>query len=38
MVTINNAQDALKSAYLSVVSEALNINTNPLLAKINQTT
>lgn len=38
MVTINNAQDALKSAYLSVVSEALNINSNPLLAKINQTT
>ena len=38
MVTINNAQDALKSAYLSVVSEALNINANPLLAKINQTT
>lgn len=38
MVTINNAQDALKSAYLDVVSEALNINANPLLAKINQTT
>lgn len=38
MVTINNAQDALKSAYLSVVSEALNTNANPLLAKINQTT
>ncbi|MBE5745762.1 MAG: phage major capsid protein [Clostridiales bacterium] len=38
MVTINSAQDALKSAYLSVVSEALNVNANPLLAKINQTT
>ena len=38
MVTINNALDALKSAYLSVVSEALNTNANPLLAKINQTT
>lgn len=38
MVTIQNAQDALKSAYLSVVSEALNIKTNPLLAKINQST
>ena len=37
MVTINNAQDALKSAYLSVVSEALNANSNPLLAKISQT-
>lgn len=38
MVTLNNAQDALKSAYLSVVSEALNTNANPLLSKINQTT
>lgn len=38
MVTIQNAQDALKEAYLGVVSEALNVNANPLLAKINQTT
>ena len=34
MVTIQNAQDALKEAYLGVVSEALNVNANPLLAKI----
>lgn len=38
MVTIQNAQDALKSAYLGVVTEALNIKANPLLSKINQTT
>ncbi len=38
MVTITNAEDALKSAYLAVVSEALNIKVNPLLSKINQTT
>ena len=38
MVTIQSAEDALKDAYLGVVSEALNINANPLLAKINQTT
>jgi len=38
MVTIQNAEAALKDAYLGVVSEALNTNTNPLLAKINQTT
>ena len=38
MVTLTSAQDALKNAYLGVVSEALNINVNPLLAKIKQTT
>ncbi len=37
MVTIENAQNALKDAYLGVVSEALNIKANPLLAKISQT-
>ncbi len=38
MVTIENAQNALKDAYLDVVSESLNIKSNPFLAKINQTT
>ncbi len=37
MVTIDNAQNALKDAYLDVVSEALNIKANPLLARIKQT-
>lgn len=38
MVTLTSAQDALKSVYLGVVSNALNINANPLLGKIKQTT
>ncbi len=38
MVTIENAQNALKDAYLDVVSEALNIKANPFLARLNQTT
>ncbi len=38
MITIKNADDALKSAYLGVVSEQLNTSINPLLAKIKQTT
>ena len=37
MVTLTTAQDALKSVYLGVVSDQLNINSNPLLAKIKQT-
>ena len=37
MITMKNADDALKSAYLGVVSEQLNTAINPLLAKINQT-
>ena len=37
MVTLTSAQDALKSVYLGVVSDQLNINSNPLLAKIKQT-
>ena len=37
MVTMTNADDALKSAYLGVVSEQLNTAINPLLAKIKQT-
>ncbi len=37
MITMKNADDALKSAYLGVVSEQLNTAINPLLARINQT-
>lgn len=38
MVTLTSAQNALKSVYLGVVSDQLNINANPLLGKIKQTT
>ncbi len=38
MVTLSNADSALKSLYLGVVSEQLNTEVNPLLAKIKQTT
>ncbi len=38
MITMSNADSALKSAYLGVVSEQLNTSINPLLAKIKQTT
>ena len=38
MITMKNADDALKSAYLGVVSEQLNTAINPLLAKIKQST
>lgn len=38
MVTLSNADKALKEVYLGVVSEQLNTTVNPLLAKINQTT
>lgn len=38
MVTITSAENALKTVYLGVVSNQLNINANPLLAKIKQTT
>ena len=37
MVTLQTADNALKSFYLGAVSEALNMKTNPLLAKIQQT-
>ncbi len=36
MITMKTADDALKSAYLGVVSEQLNTAINPLLAKIKQ--
>ena len=38
MVTIQNAENALKTLYLGVLAEQLNIGVNPLLAKISQTT
>ncbi len=34
MVTINSAENALKSVYLGVVANQLNVNANPLLSKI----
>ncbi|MDR0850328.1 MAG: phage major capsid protein [Christensenellaceae bacterium] len=37
MVTITSAQNALKTVYLDVVSNQLNVGANPLLAKIKHT-
>ena len=37
MVTLNSAENALKSVYLGAVTELLNTKTNPLLTKIEQT-
>lgn len=34
MVTMNSAENALKSVYLGVVANQLNVNANPLLTKI----
>jgi hypothetical protein len=36
MIDLNSAQNALKDAYLSAASNILNTQTNPLLAKIKQ--
>ena len=38
MVTLQTAENALKTVYLGVVSDQLNINSNPLLSKIKQST
>lgn len=38
MITLTTADNALKDIYLGVVSDQLNTNANPLLAKIKQTT
>ncbi len=38
MVTITNADNALKTFYLGVLADQLNVGVNPLLAKIGQTT
>ncbi|MCK9574968.1 MAG: phage major capsid protein [Clostridia bacterium] len=38
MVTLTNAENALKTVYLGVVSNQLNTNINPLLGKIKQST
>ena len=37
MVTLQNAENALKSVYLGTVTDLLNTRANPLLAKIEQT-
>ena len=37
MVTLQNAENALKSVYLGTVTELLNTKANPLLTKIEQT-
>ncbi len=37
MVTLQSAENALKTVYLGVVSNQLNTNANPLLGKIKQT-
>ena len=36
MITLSTADKALKTVYLGVVTDQLNINSNPLLAKIKQ--
>ena len=38
MVTLNTAESALKNVYLGVVANQLNVNANPLLAKIKKST
>ena len=38
MVTLQSAENALKTVYLGVVANQLNINANPLLGKIKQST
>lgn len=38
MVTLDNVESALKDVYLGVVSNQLNVTTNPLLTKIKRTT
>ena len=38
MLTLNNAENALKTIYLGAVTDLLNVKTNPLLSKIEQTT
>lgn len=38
MVTLSSADSALKSLYLGVISQQLNTEVNPLLARIKQTT
>ena len=38
MVTLETAENALKQVYIGVIANQLNCNTNPLLAKIKQST
>ena len=37
MVTLQNAENALKSVYLGTMTDLLNTRVNPLLSKIEQT-
>lgn len=37
MITLQTAEDALKTVYLGVIANQINCNTNPLLTKIKQT-
>ena len=37
MVTLENAENALKTVYLGTVTDLLNTRVNPLLTKIEQT-
>ena len=37
MITLSTAENALKSVYLNVLSEQLNINSNAFLSRVNQT-
>ena len=38
MVTLQSAENALKTVYLGVIANQLNTNANPLLNKIKQST
>ena len=38
MVSLTSASNALKNVYLGVVANQLNVNANPLLGKIEQST
>jgi len=38
MVTLTSAENALKTVYLGAVTDLLNVKSNPLLSKIEQTT
>ena len=38
MITLETADSALKTVYLGVIGNQLNVSANPLLTKIKQTT
>ena len=37
-ITISSADKILKTVYLDVITESINLNANPFLAKINKST